>query len=67
MANQDFLAIDLGAESGRAVVGRLAGDRLSLQEVHRFPNRPVRVAGHVHWDVLRLFDEIQAGFALASR
>lgn len=54
-----FLAFDLGAESGRAVVGLLEGDWLRLEEVHRFPNGPVRVLGHLHWDVLRLFSEMK--------
>jgi hypothetical protein len=48
----NLLAFDLGAESGRAVVGLLEGDRLRLEEVHRFPNGPVRVLGNLHWDVL---------------
>ncbi len=67
MTTKNFLAIDLGAESGRAVVGCLDGKRLSLHEVRRFRNGPVRVAGHLHWDVLRLFEEIQNGLAQAAR
>ena len=68
----NFLAFDLGAESGRAMLGRLADGRLDLSEVHRFANGPVRVpdkAGHVslHWDVLHLWNEIQQGIALAGR
>ena len=68
----NFLAFDLGAESGRAMLGRLADGRLNLSEVHRFANGPVRVpdkAGHVslHWDVLHLWNEIQQGIALAGR
>src|SRR5512147_764733 len=62
-----YAAVDLGAESGRVVVGRLDGKRLGLREVHRFPNGPVRVAGHLHWDVLRMFEEILAGLAVAAR
>lgn len=54
-----FLAFDLGAESGRAVLGLLEGDRLRLEEVHRFPNGPVRVLDSLHWDVLRLFSEMK--------
>jgi rhamnulokinase len=68
----NFLAFDLGAESGRAILGRLADGRLSLTEPHRFANGPVRVpdkAGRVslHWDVLHLWNEIQQGIALAGR
>jgi len=61
-----FLAFDLGAESGRAMVGRFDGEWLSLEEAHRFPNRPVRVFDSLHWDVLRLFDEMKRGLAAAA-
>lgn len=53
----DYLAIDLGAESGRGVLGRFDGERLALEEVHRFPNGPVRLLDTLHWDLPRLFDE----------
>jgi len=56
-----YLAFDLGAESGRAVLGTLSDGRLSMEEVHRFPNVPVAIAGHGHWDILRLFNEITEG------
>lgn len=62
---KSFLAIDLGAESGRAMLGRL-DQRLTLDEVHRFPNGPVRVADHIHWDILRLWSEIQNGLRIAA-
>ncbi len=39
-----FVAVDLGAESGRAVLGRFEGERMTLEEVHRFPNRPIVAA-----------------------
>ena len=45
-----FLAFDLGAESGRAVIGHLDGDRLRLEEIHRFANGPVRVRDSLYWD-----------------
>ncbi|MFC1890490.1 FGGY family carbohydrate kinase, partial [Thermodesulfobacteriota bacterium] len=60
MADSSYLAFDLGAESGRAILGRLQGDRLEVREVGRFPNGPVEVRGHLHWDVFRLFDEMKA-------
>ncbi len=64
---RSFLALDLGAESGRAVVGKLRGSVLDLEVVHRFPNIPVRVPDGLHWDVLRLFQEMKEGLRLASR
>jgi rhamnulokinase len=58
-------AVDLGAQSGRVAVGRLDGERLSVVEVHRFPNVPVRVHGTLHWDVLRLYDGLLEGLRAA--
>jgi rhamnulokinase len=52
-----FAAIDLGASSGRVVLGRLAGDRVELEELHRFANRPVRLPDGLHWNLLGLFTE----------
>ena len=63
----DYLALDLGAESGRGVVGRFDGDRLTLNEVNRFPNGPVRALDTLHWDVLRLFDAMKATLGQAAR
>lgn len=61
-----YLAFDIGAESGRALVGTLESSRLVLEEVRRFPNEPVRVQAHFHWDVLRLFAEIKKGLSQVS-
>ncbi len=62
-----YLAFDLGAESGRAILGCLENERLQLKEVYRFPNRPVEVGGTLHWDILRLWEEIKHGLELAFR
>jgi rhamnulokinase len=64
---QNFLALDLGAESGRAMLGQFDGERLALSEIHRFPNGPVRLPDGLHWDALRLWSEIKHGLALAAR
>ena len=61
-----FVAFDLGAESGRAMLGALGGGRLELQEVHRFANRPVQVPSGLHWDVLRLWEELKDGLVRAK-
>jgi rhamnulokinase len=62
-----FLAVDLGAESGRAMLGRLEQSRLELEELHRFPNQPVRLPDGLYWDSLRLFHEIREGLRVAGR
>src|ERR1700731_1412330 len=59
-AMKKLLAFDLGAESGRGVLGLFDGQRLSLEVVHRFPNGPVRILDALHWDVLRLYSEMLA-------
>jgi rhamnulokinase len=61
-----MVALDLGAESGRAVVGSFDGGRLTLEDVHRFPNVPVMLAGTLQWDFLRLFGEVSAGLRRAA-
>ncbi len=67
MSEQVYLGIDLGAESGRVMAGLWDGRRIRLEELHRFPNGPVPLAGSMRWDVLRLWSEIQHGLALAGR
>jgi rhamnulokinase len=52
-----LLALDLGAESGRGVVGAFDGERLTLEEAHRFPNGPIRMGDTIHWDLPRLVQE----------
>src|SRR6478735_2659581 len=52
-----YAAIDLGASSGRVVVGRFDGERVSLEERHRFTNRPVRLPDGLRWNLLHLFEE----------
>ena len=60
-----YLALDLGAESGRAVVASFDGAKIALEEVHRFPNGPVRLPDGMHWDILRQFAEVKLGIAKA--
>ena len=61
-----LVAVDLGAESGRAVVGTFDGGRLALEVAHRFPNVPVTLAGALRWDFQRLLGDIVAGLRRAS-
>lgn len=61
------LAVDLGASSGRVIAGSIRDGKLSLEEVHRFANDPVRVQESLQWDVLGLWREIQVGLREAAR
>lgn len=63
---QNYLAVDLGAESGRVIVGSINDDRLVIEETHRFPNHPVVLPSGLHWDVLRLWSDIKTGIGVSS-
>lgn len=62
----NYLAIDIGAESGRTIVGTLNDGHLTLNETHRFINNAVRLQDGLHWDVLRLWSDIKTGIAISS-
>jgi len=66
MTQHAYTAIDLGAESGRVVLGRLDGGRVSLEVVHRFPNRPVQLPDGMRWNLLHLFTEALHGVGVAA-
>lgn len=66
MKSCHFLAVDLGAESGRTIVGSLLNGKLTLSETHRFANGPVQLPDGMHWDVLRLWSEIKTGIGISA-
>ncbi len=67
MIEKIYLAVDVGAESGRVIAGLWNGKRLQLEEIHRFPNGPVALGDSIRWDVMRIWSEIQNGLALAGK
>lgn len=56
-----YVAIDMGAESGRLILGELSGDSITVRELHRFKTRGTRVQGRLYWNVLRFYEEIVEG------
>jgi rhamnulokinase len=66
MARDVALAVDLGASSGRVVAGGFDGRLLELEEVHRFDNGPVTMAGRLIWDLPRLWQEVSLGLRAAA-
>lgn len=66
MKSLQMLAIDLGASSGRGIVGSYNGGKLTLDEVHRFSNDPVTVCGTFRWDILRILHEIKTAIRAAG-
>jgi rhamnulokinase len=68
MGNRAYVAIDLGAESGRVIVGTLSHDgaghqKVQLHEVHRFTHEPIQLQGGLHWNVPHIWNEILAGLS----
>lgn len=64
---KSYAAVDLGASSGRVMVGRVGPDTLELTEAHRFPNRPVRVPEGLRWDILALYAGVLDGLRAAGQ
>ena len=62
-----YIAVDLGAESGRVMLGSISADKLTLEEVHRFSNGPIEEAGTLRWDFERLLSEIKTGIGKAAK
>jgi rhamnulokinase len=64
--NKVYLAADFGGGSGRVIAGWLSSGRLIMEEVHRFPNRQVRLGKHVYWDFPALFADMKEGLKKAA-
>ena len=67
MTNTQYLAFDIGAGSGRAILGTLDGCKVTLEEIHRFPNEMILRDGHYYWDINRLFEELMTGLRLCVK
>lgn len=65
-ASKVYLAIDLGAESGRVLAGEYDGNAITLNVVHSFPNGPITLNGSIHWNTVGLFQQILEGLAKAQ-
>ena len=60
---ETYIAVDLGASSGRVLLGDISGEKLVVHETRRFENRMIECGGTLYWDALRLLDEMRAGIA----
>lgn len=67
MTPQHFLAIDLGATSGRVILATLSDDKIDLDVLHRFPNRLIEVGGKYYWNIYALYEEILQGLSEAGK
>jgi rhamnulokinase len=67
MSSVNFLAFDLGASSGRAMLGTISDGKLKLTEIHRFENRMVEIDNHFYWNIFSIFDELKTGLKKCIR
>ncbi len=67
METKNFVAFDLGATSGRTILGTLTREGLSMKELTRFPNSMVSLGGHSHWNIFALYENVKLGLAAAAR
>ena len=66
-ATSNYVAFDLGASSGRAVLGQFDGTRINLEEIHRFENNGIPVGNNYYWDILSLYEEMRTGLRKATQ
>ena len=67
MKNKSFLAFDIGATSGRSILGTLTDGRLQMKELTRFPNQMLQIGNHFHWNIYSLFDHLKAGLIATKK
>ena len=65
--SKDFLAFDLGAESGRGILGRFDGKQIKLEVLHRFPNGGIRILDNLHWDIIGIWREIKNTLSICAK
>jgi rhamnulokinase len=67
MKNKSFLAFDLGATSGRSILGTLENGKLQMKELTRFPNQMLQIGDHFHWNIYSLFEHFKAALAAVKK
>ena len=67
MKKKSFFAVDLGATSGRTIIGCLNEGKIELEELTRFDNNLIEVAGHFYWDIYALYFEMIKGLKVAKQ
>ena len=67
MENKNFFAVDLGATSGRTILGTVKDGSIELRELTRFPNNIIEVNGHFYWDIFALYNEIVNGLKIVAK
>lgn len=67
MERKSFLAFDLGATSGRTILGTIENNRIELKELTRFPNQILQIGNHFHWNIYSLFEHLKEGLVAAKK
>ena len=67
MKRYNFLAFDIGATSGRAVLGTLEGEKFEMQEIHRYPNAIMELHGKYYWNIYRLYEALKESLVICAR
>ncbi len=67
MKNRYFFAVDLGATSGRTILGNISNGKIELKELTRFPNYIIQTCNHFYWDIFALYNEIINGLKIVSK
>ena len=67
MKNKSFLAFDIGATSGRSILGTLDNGRLQMKELTRFPNQMLQIGNHFHWNIYSLFEHLKAALVAVKK
>jgi len=67
MKNKSFLAFDIGATSGRSILGTLIDGRLQMKELTRFPNQMLQIGNHLHWNIYSLFEHLKEGLVAVKK
>ena len=67
MKNKSFLAFDLGATSGRTILGTVENGRLQMKELTRFSNQILQIGNHIHWNIYSLFEHLKEGLVAAKK
>ena len=62
-----FFAVDLGATSGRTIIGTIENGKMSLEELTRFDNNLIETGGHFYWDIFALYNEVINGLRLVAK
>ena len=67
MSDKHYIACDLGAESGRVILGTVSDGKVTLDELHGFPNGAIRIQNSLRWNLLAIFEELKKGLQKVAK